>query len=297
MDERRVGLWLIGAFGGVGSTAALGLAALRRGMIDTPSLVTALPLFARLDLDQLAQFEVGGHDIRRSSYRQALGELHQRSSVFDASLIEACSSDLDRWTESVRPGTVLNTGAAIARLADLPGVHRAEPARAAIERLQVDLQAFREAHRLDQVVVVSVASTEPPFALGDVHASLERLVPALEERRRPVLPASSLYAWAALDLGFPYVNFTPSLGGSFPAARQLAAHRGAVFGGQDAKTGETLLKTVLAPMFALRSLRILSWVGHNILGNRDGLVLDDPQNKASKLRTKDQVIAQVVGYE
>src|SRR5262245_30819820 len=257
MNERRIGLWLIGAFGGVGSTAALGLAALRRGLTDSTSLVTALPLFAGLDLDQPAQFEVGGHDIRRSSYRQALAELHQRSNVIDTSLIEACSSDLDRWTENVRPGTALNAGATIARMANLPEVHRAETARAAIKRLQADLQAFREAHHLDQVVVVSVASTEPPFELGDVHASLERLVPALEERRRPVLPASSLYAWAALDLGFPYVNFTPSLGGSFPAIQQLAVQRGAVFGGQDAKTGETLLKTVLAPMFGLRNLRLL----------------------------------------
>src|SRR5262245_34729201 len=153
MNERRVGLWLIGAFGGVGSTTALGLAALRRGLIDTTSLVTALPLFAGLDLDQPAQFEVGGHDIRRSSYNQALAELHQRSNVFDTSLIDACSSDLDRWTENVRPGTVLNTGATIARLADLPECNRAETARATIERLQADLQAFREAYHLDQVVV------------------------------------------------------------------------------------------------------------------------------------------------
>jgi myo-inositol-1-phosphate synthase len=82
-----------------------------------------------------------------------------------------------------------------------------------------------------------------------------------------------------------------------PAVQELAHERGAVFGGKDGKTGETLLKTVLAPMFALRNLRILSWVGHNIFGNRDGLVLDDPHNKASKIRTKDQVISSIVGYK
>jgi myo-inositol-1-phosphate synthase len=179
----------------------------------------------------------------------------------------------------------------------LPGADRAESARAASERIRADLQAFREAHHLDQVVVVSVASTEPPFKLGDVHTSLERLVLALEQRQQPVLPASSLYAWAALDLGFPYINFTLSLGASFPAIQQLAVQRGAVFGGQDGKTGETLLKAVLAPMFARRNLHILSWVSHNILGNRDGLVLVDPQNKASKIRMKDEVIARIVGYE
>src|SRR5204862_8145859 len=115
--------------------------------------------------------------------------------------------------------------------------------------------------------------------------------------RGATLPASATYASAVLDLGWTYINFTPSLGASFPAAEELAAQRGAAHGGKDGKTGETLLKTVLAPMFALRNWRILSWVGHNIFGNRDGLVLDDPVNKASKIRTKDQVISGVVGYK
>jgi myo-inositol-1-phosphate synthase len=296
MSERRVGLWLIGACGGVGSTVALGLAALRRGLIDGTSLVTALPQFAHLDLDGAEQFVVGGHDVRRTSYRQAVRELHEQSHVFDAALLDACAADLDRWTENVRPGTVYNAGAAISRLADLPEAHRSETGRSAIDRIQADLRAFREAHRLEQVVVLNVASTEAPFTLTEEHESVQRLLPALE-KRQPVLPASSLYAWAALDLGWPYVNFTPSLGASFPAAAELAAQRRAVFGGKDGKTGETLMKTVLAPMFAHRNLKVLSWVGHNIFGNRDGQVLDDPSNKASKVQTKDQVITQILGYK
>jgi myo-inositol-1-phosphate synthase len=297
MTQRRVGLWLVGALGGVSSTAALGLAALSRGLTTTTSLVTALPLFEGLDLDQPAQFVVGGHDIRRSSFRQALAELHQRSNVFDPDVLEACAPELDAWSADVRPGTVLNAGATIARLVDLPEVQRAETARAAIDRIQADLEAFRDRHRLDQVIVASVASTEPPFALGETHETLERLLPALEQRHTPVLPASSLYAYAALNLGMGYLNFTPSLGASLPALMQLAHARGAVLAGKDGKTGETLLKTVLAPMFAARNLHILSWVGHNIFGNRDGQVLDDPHNKESKIRTKDQVISQIVGYK
>jgi myo-inositol-1-phosphate synthase len=77
----------------------------------------------------------------------------------------------------------------------------------------------------------------------------------------------------------------------------LARERKTVHGGKDGKTGETLMKSVLAPMFAHRNFRILSWVGHNIFGNRDGLVLDDPANKESKIKTKDQVISQIVGYK
>jgi myo-inositol-1-phosphate synthase len=297
--SRRVGIWFIGACGGVASTAALGLAALRRGLIDATSLTTALPLFAGVDLDQPAQFTVGGHDIRRTSYREAVQELHQQSGLFDNDFVSACLPELDEWTANVRPGTVLGAGPTIAGLADLPQAQRVNSARAAVERVQTDLQEFRDKHRLQQVVVVNVASTEPPFETGEAHASVDRLQAALKKRPpvQPVLPASSLYAWAALDLGLPYLNFTPSLGASFPAAQELALQKQTVNGGKDGKTGETLMKTVLAPMFAQRNLQVLSWVGHNIFGNRDGVVLDDPRNKESKVRTKDQVITQILGYK
>jgi myo-inositol-1-phosphate synthase len=297
MSERRVGLWLIGAFGGVGTTATLGLAALKRGATGPTGLVTALPLFDGLDLDGPALFVVGGHDVRRTDFRQTVRELHQRSNVFEPSLAEACADDLAAWGENVRIGTVLHAGPTIARLADLPEAHTADTPRGVIERIQADLLAFRENHHLDQVVVLNVASTEPPFELGDVHDSVDRLQPALERCDLPVLPASALYAWAAVDLGWPYINFTPSLGASVPAIQELARQRRAPLGGKDGKTGETLLKTVLAPMFAGRNLQVLSWVGHNIFGNRDGVVLDDPNNKASKIRTKDQVVTQILGYK
>lgn len=297
MTERRVGLWMIGAQGGVGATAALGLAALARGLTDTTGLTTALPLFDGLDLDPPSSFVVGGHEVRRTDYRQAVRELHQDSRVFDEDLLAACLPTLDEWSANVRPGTTRRAGPTIEGLADLPAARIEESPRAAIERLQADLRAFRERHRLDQVVVVHVASTEPPFDLRDIHNSLDRVRAALDRRDCDLLPASSLYAWAALDLGLPYVNFTPSLGASFPALEELARLRRAPHAGQDGKTGETLMKTVLAPMFALRNLRVLSWVGHNIFGNRDGLVLDDPANKAAKIRTKDQVITHILGYK
>jgi myo-inositol-1-phosphate synthase len=296
MNERRVGLWLIGACGGVGSTATLGLAALRRGVSDSTSLVTALPLFEKLHLDEPAQFVVGGHEIRQAGFRQTVRELQKRSNVFEPALADACQEDLEHWEANIRPGTLLNCGPAIGRLADRSDLPADESARAAVERLQTDLRRFRETHKLDQVVVVNVSSTEAPFETSEVHESLERLTPALERRPAP-LPASSLYAWAALDLGLPFINFTPSPGASIPALQQLAQERRAVTGGKDGKTGETLMKSVLAPMFAMRNWQLLSWVGHNIFGNRDGQVLDDPANKASKVRTKDQVISSIVGYK
>ncbi len=296
MSQRRVGIWFIGAFGGVASTAALGLSALARGRADGVGLVTNLPLLGGLDLDAPGAFVVGGHDIRKSSYRQAVEDLHRRANVFDRELIEACLPDLDAWTRNVRPGTVYNAGSSINALAEWPEVQRAGSPLGAIEQIKKDLQAFQSANRLEQVVVMNVASTEPPCMPGSVHERPETVLNALAQGQK-VLPASSLYAWAALDLGLAYINFTPSLGASFPAAEQLAHQRRAVLGGQDGKTGETLLKTVLAPMFAQRNLRVLSWVGHNIFGNRDGVVLDNSENKESKIRTKDQVITQILGYK
>jgi myo-inositol-1-phosphate synthase len=280
----------------VGTTAALGLAALSRGVIDSTSLVTALPLFDLIDLDEPAQFVVGGHEIREAGFRQTVRELQKRSNIFEPAIADACQEDLERWEANLRPGTLLNCGATISHLADRTDLPSSDTSRQAIERAQNDLREFRDRNKLDQVVVVNVSSTEAPFELGDVHESLERLTPALD-RRQPPLPASSLYAWAALDLGLPYLNFTPSLGASQPALLQLTEQRGTVTGGKDGKTGETLMKSVLAPVFALRNWQILSWVGHNIFGNRDGQVLDDPTNKASKIRTKDQVIASIVGYK
>jgi myo-inositol-1-phosphate synthase len=296
MNERRVGLWLIGACGGVGATAALGLAALRRGLSDNTSLVTALPLFEPLHLDGPAQFVVGGHEIRNAGFRQTVSELQRRSNIFEPAIADACQEDFQRWEANVRPGILLNCGSAIARLADRSDLTDNDTAREAIERIQNDLRDFRERNKLEQVVIINVSSTEAPFETGDVHESLDRLAPALERRQSP-LPPSSLYAWAALDLGLPYINFTPSLGASLPALVELAHERRAVLGGKDGKTGETLMKSVLAPMFALRNWRLLSWVGHNIFGNRDGQVLEDPANKASKIRTKDQVISSIVGYK
>jgi myo-inositol-1-phosphate synthase len=297
-SRRRVGLWLIGALGGVGTTVAVGLSAWRRGLIDATGLVTALPLFRELDLDAPEAFVLGGHDIRQTTWQQTALELHQRAGIFSSELLAGCREDLEAWSANIRPGTLLHVGETIAALADLPNLPCHETPRQAIQRVQQDLQNFRQTHQLDQVVVVNVASTEPPFSTTEVHQSWPRLAERLAERRTDVLlPASSIYALATIELGWPYVNFTPSLGASFPAAIQFAEQQGAAVAGQDGKTGETLLKTVLAPMFAHRHLRVLSWVGHNIFGNRDGLVLNDPRNKESKIRTKDQVLAHILGYK
>src|SRR5690606_2577562 len=142
----------------------------------------------------------------------------------------------------------------------------------------------------------NTASTEPSAVttgLPDTWAEMERL---LDDASSCPLPASCLYAIAALDLGFPYVNFTPSAGSAPAAINDLAVQRGTCHMGHDGKTGETLLKSSLAPMFANRNLEVMSWVGHNIFGNMDGQVLNDPQNKATKVTSKDRLLSQIFGY-
>ena len=260
-------------------------------------MVTALPLFGGVDLDPLDEFVLGGHDIRRTSFQQTARELHERSNIYTEAHLQVCAEDLKNWSENVRPGTILQTGSTISSMADLPEVQIARTPREAIQKIQNDLLAFREKQKLDQLIVMNVASTEPPFEITDEHQSLESLRKILDRNSPPALPASSLYAYAAMDLGLPYVNFTPSLGASMPALEELAMVKKVPLAGKDGKTGETLLKTVLAPMFASRNMRVLSWVGHNILGARDGQVLADPHNKSSKVKTKDAVLEGTLGYK
>ncbi|HEV3122242.1 MAG TPA: inositol-3-phosphate synthase [Isosphaeraceae bacterium] len=297
MTKRRVGLWLVGAFGGVGTTITLGLAALARGLVDRGGLVTALPLFEGLDLPEPSQFVVGGHDIRQGSFEASAEEFRASSGVLEGALISACRAELAAATARVRPGTKIGAGATIARLGSWGDERLARTPRQAVDMIAADLAAFASAEEIDHLIVLNVASTEPPFSLADVHQNWDTLNAALANGGPELLPASSLYALAAIREGHTYINFTPSLGASLPALEQLAQATGSLLAGKDGKTGETLVKTVLAPMFALRNLEVMSWVGHNIFGNRDGAVLDDPANKASKVDTKDRVVSTILGYK
>lgn len=299
IPQRRVGLWLIGANGGVGSTTALGLAALAAKLTPSTGLVTLLPEFASVDFDAPAAFVVGGHDIRWSSLSKSLQELHERSNIFSVPLLNACRETLDEWSQNVKVGVAYHPSDAVTASAGGPSarIRLAKSPRNAIDLIREDLRSFKEHHHLDDVVVVNVASTEPPFPTGPEHASLATLTPLLERADVATLPTSSLYAWAAVESGLPYVNLTPSLGGTFPAFDELCQKYKVPHLGQDAKTGETLMKSVLAPLFKMRHLKVLSWVGHNILGNRDGQVLSDPANKASKVKSKHALVGEMLGYE
>ena len=295
-SANRVGLWLVGACGGVGATALLGLESIRRGLEPPTGLIGHLAPFDQLRLAPLDHWVVGGHEIREATPWAAACEMHRQAGVFRAETLAACAASLKRCQREIRDGAIAHCGQPVAQMADRPGVHRKESAAGAVERLAHDISSFRRRHALRHVVVINIASTEPPFAVGKTHQDWPRLSKALARHGPSPLPASSLYALAAIEAGASYINFTPSLGIDAPALRQRAAQCGTAFMGNDGKTGETLMKSVLAPMFAARNLRVLSWVGHNIFGNRDAVALDDPANKAAKLRSKDHLIHDILGY-
>ena len=297
MSHRRVGVWLVGAMGGVGTTITLGLAALKKELASTNGLTTGLPMFSDLDLVEPGEIVVGGHEIRKTTFADSAREFARGSGVFESSLIDSCADALAEASSNVRPSPRIGISRAVAKLGDWGVTKPLQTPREAVDLIIADLEAFTAEQAIDHLIVLNVASTEPPFALKPVHQEWRDLQKAIKTGGEDVLPSSALSATAAIELGATYINFTPSLGASLPALAQLAEETGSCLAGKDGKTGETLLKTVLAPMFAARNLEVMSWVGHNIFGNRDGVVLDDPANKASKVDTKDKVVSSILGYK
>jgi len=295
MATRRVGVWLVGAKGGVATTMITGLAALRQGAIQPVGLVTETEPFTGLGLVGFDELVVGGHDIRGGRLGDEARRMWLESRAITPDVLDAAAPFVAEVEPRLRPGTLVASGDRIRSLADPASVAIVETPRAAVERIRHDLEAFARDERLEHVVMVNVASTEPPPALP-IPREFAAVEPLLDAADRCPLPASSLYFLAAAAAGASYVNFTPSTGATPACLQDLARSRGIAHAGCDGKTGETLLKSVLAPMFAARNLRVMSWVGHNIFGNLDGKVLDDPRNKAAKVRSKDHLLAAILGY-
>ncbi|WP_010585143.1 inositol-3-phosphate synthase [Schlesneria paludicola] len=297
MAKRKVGVWLIGAWGGVATTVVVGLAALRKGLSDTTGLVTALPSFAKLDLIGWDELVVGGHEIRETSYAAEAQVLVDKSHVFNEKTLAGISSQLAKFDRNIKPGTLVNVGAKIESLAGPECLKlKKETAAQAVSRLTKDIEKFKTAEKLDRVIVVNVSSTEPPPPDEVREWKWAEVQKSLASKSCP-LPASTLYAIAAMQSGSHFVNFTPSVGSDLPGLDELALKQNVLHVGRDGKTGETLMKAVLAPMFAARNLKVMSWVGHNIFGNLDGKVLDDPVNKANKVKSKDHLLTEILGYK
>ena len=161
------------------------------------------------------------------------------------------------------------------------------------EQLRTDIRNFKAQHGVDRCVMVWCASTEVFITPTAVHESIEAFEAGMEANDPSIAP-SQLYAWAAIKEGVPFANGAPNLTCDFPAMVELAKREGVAIGGKDFKTGQTMLKTVLAPMFKARMLGVAGWYSTNILGNRDGEVLDDPESFKTKEESKLGVLEHIL---
>jgi myo-inositol-1-phosphate synthase len=165
---------------------------------------------------------------------------------------------------------------------NLTGTHVKEGTRYELAQQVIeDIQNFKEANGCDRIVLVWCGSTETYYEASDVHSTLDKFEAGLKADDKLISP-SMIYAYAALKQGIPFANGAPNLTVDIPALIELAKITQTPIAGKDFKTGQTLMKTILAPGLAARSLGVNGWFSDNILGNRDGLVLDDPDNFKTK---------------
>ncbi|MCS7130817.1 MAG: inositol-3-phosphate synthase [Archaeoglobaceae archaeon] len=286
-------LWLIGAYGIVSTTAMAGAKAIEKGLADKTGLVTALPFFKPLEEIVPFEFDFGGHEIRLlSNAFVALKEHWEKNRHVDLELIEAVKEELSSIV--AKKGTALNCGSGIEGLGKLETLEKEGLSlKEIVARISKDMKEFAN----DETVVVNVASTEPIPKINErYHYTIEGFEEMIEEDKKDFATASMLYAYSAIKLRLPYANFTPSIGSSIPALKKLAEEKNVPHAGNDGKTGETLVKTTLAPMFAYRNLVVEGWMSYNILGDYDGKVLSAKENKESKIVSKDKVLEKALGY-
>ena len=161
------------------------------------------------------------------------------------------------------------------------------------EQLREDIRGFRDAHGCDRLVTIWCASTEVFMPRGPAHESLQAFEKAMDENDPCVAP-SMLYAWASIMEGVPFANGAPNLTVDIPALQQLALDKEVALCGKDFKTGQTMVKTVISPMLKARMLGLSGWYSTNILGNRDGEVLDDPESFKTKEESKLGVLEHIL---
>ncbi len=295
-DRPNTGVWLIGARGGVATTLIAGTLAIRRGLSGTFGLISEVEPLRSLALTPFENLVFGGHDIRRQSLRESAEQIYRENGTLRHEIVSAVGAELDQVDAQIRPGVLHASGAAIEALSGVDSSLITKDAAAAVERLTSDLESFRAANALGELVVVNLASTEPPIVPRPEHATAEGVDRLLAEEGGRALIASTLYTLAAARARAAYINFTPSAGALLPGVAACLDRARVPYIGSDGKTGETLVKSALAPMFKYRNLRVLTWQGYNLLGDRDGEVLASDENKRAKVESKDNLLHQYLGY-
>jgi myo-inositol-1-phosphate synthase len=172
---------------------------------------------------------------------------------------------------------------------DGPNVKKGRSKKDLAEQVVDDIRRFKSEQQLDRAVLIWCGSTEVFMTESAAHQSLAAFEKALESSDESI-PSSMIYAYAAIREGLPYANAAPNLSADVPALLELAQSTGAPLAGKDLKTGQTLLKTIIAPGLKARLLGVAGWYSTNILGNRDGEVLDDPESFKTKEESKKSVL-------
>jgi len=294
----RLGVLTVG-LGAVASTVVAGVELIRRGLAEPIGSLTQMgairlgnwtedrvPLIRDfVPLAGVDQLVFGAWDpIADTAYEAAL-----RCGVLDRlAHIEPIAAKL----KEIEPMPAVFDQNYVRRL-DGPNVKSGASKRDLAEAVRKDIRDFKAAHSCDRMVVICCASTEIFLEPGPAHQDLDALEAAMDANDESVTP-SMLYAYAALKEGVPFINGAPNLTIDVPAMVQLAHAAGVPIGGKDFKSGQTLVKTVLAPMLKARMLGLQGWYSTNILGNRDGEVLDDPASFRTKEESKLGVLEHIL---
>jgi myo-inositol-1-phosphate synthase len=295
--EGRLAVLLPG-LGAVATTLIAGVEAVKRGM--------AKPIGS---LTQLASVRLGKRTEKRSPRIKDMVPIAELDDlrfgawdVFpDDAYASACHAKVleqdlvDKLREplqAVKPMTAVFSPEYVRRL-DGPNVKKAPTKRELGEALREDIRRFMKANDCARGVMVWCASTEVYLQPSAVHAELGAFEAAMAAND-PAIAPSMIYAWAALQEGIPFANGAPNLTVDVPALQALAKRKGLPIAGKDFKTGQTMMKTVLAPMLKARMLGLDGWFSTNILGNRDGEVLDDPGSFKTKEVSKLSVLEHIL---
>ena len=287
--DGKVGVLLVG-LGAVSTTFIAGVQAIRKGLsspIGSLTQMGTIRLGKRTEgrspmikdfvpLAPLDNLVFGGWDIFEEDCYAAA----KTAGVLEPSLLDQVRPEL----EAIRPWPAVFDQRYVKRL-DGPNVKRGKNKKDLADQLREDMRTFKADHRLDRLVLVWCGSTEVFMQESAAHADVASLERALEQNS-PDVPSSMIYAYAALKEGIPYANAAPNLSADVPALLQLAAEMRVPVAGKDLKTGQTLIKTIIAPGLKARLIGIEGWYSTNILGNRDGEVLDDPESFKTKEESK-----------
>ena len=266
----------------IGSLAQMGTIRLgKRNEGRSPLIKDFVPLAS---LDDLV---FGAWDIfEENGYEAAM-----TAGVLDASMLEQIRPEL----EAIRPWPAVFDQRYVKRLMGT-NVKTGATKREIAEQVRADIRAFKDAHDLDRLVMIWCGSTEIFMTPSAAHESIAAFEHAMESNADEIA-SSMVYAYAALKEGIPYANAAPNLSADVPALDQLALDNGSPVAGKDLKTGQTLIKTIVAPGLKARLIGVSGWFSTNILGNRDGEVLDDPESFKTKEESKKSVLDYILQPE